>query len=348
MLRPRKPSALLVKTLLFFILAMPLLQGRGKLDVIHLRNGDTVTGEIKSLDRGILSVSTDFMGTIAIEWRGVLRVTSPQTFDVEVGGGARFGGSFPESGQDGVINLDLGGQVVNTLERIDIVRMGPLDKKFWDRIEARVDLGFDVTRANRSATYNLTSETTYRTKKGTTSMSYSSFLTKQQELDTLTRNDLEFYHERRFRDRWFGIGLGQFQQNEELGLQLRSLGGGGLGRYLKHTNRVILRAIGGAAVTNEHFRESEPRNNVEGMASFSIDFFRFEGKERDISTRVTFWPSMSDFGRIRIDLTSGIRYELIKDLSWGFGLWNNYDSRPPTDDVPTNDFGISSTIGYKF
>ncbi len=67
MLRPRKPSALLVKTLLFFILAMPLLQGRGKLDVIHLRNGDTVTGEIKSLDRGILSVSTDFMGTIAIE-----------------------------------------------------------------------------------------------------------------------------------------------------------------------------------------------------------------------------------------------------------------------------------------
>ena len=137
MLRPRKPSALLVKTLLFFILAMPLLQGRGKLDVIHLRNGDTVTGEIKSLDRGILSVNTDFMGTIAIEWRGVLRVTSPQTFDVEVGGGARFGGSFPESGQDGVINLDLGGQVVNTLERIDIVRMGPLDKKFWDRIEAR-------------------------------------------------------------------------------------------------------------------------------------------------------------------------------------------------------------------
>ena len=63
---------------------------------------------------------------------------------------------------------------------------------------------------------------------------------------------------------------------------------------------------------------------------------------------MTFWPSMSDFGRIRIDLTSGIRYELIKDLSWGFGLWNNYDSRPPTDDVPTNDFGISSTIGYKF
>ncbi len=348
MLRPRKPSALLVKTLLFFILAMPLLQGRAKLDVIHLRNGDTVTGEIKSLDRGILSVSTDFMGTISIEWRGVLRVTSPQTFDVDVGGGARFGGSFPESGQDGVISMDLGGQSVHTLERVDIVRMGPLDKKLWDRLEARVDMGLDLTRANRSATYNLVAETTYRTEKGTTSMSYSSFLTKQLELDTLTRNDLEFYHERRFRDRWFAVGLGQFQQNEELGLELRSLGGGGLGRYLKRTNHVILRSIGGMAYTRERFREDESQGNIEGMVAFSVDYFRFEGKERDIYTRVNFWPSLSDFGRIRIDLTSGIRFELIKDLSWGFSLWNNYDSRPPTDDVPRNDFGISSTIGYKF
>ena len=348
MLTPGKPSTLLVETLLIFVVAAPLLQGRSKLDTILLKNGDTITGEITRLERGILTVSTDFMGTIGIEWRGVLRITSPQSFDVDTGTGASFGGTFPESGQDGVINIGLGRQDIQTLERIDIVRMRPLDKNFWDRFEARVDLGFDVTRANRNATYNLTSQANYQTEKGTTEIKYSSFLTKQQNLETLTRNDLSFSHERRFRDRWYAIGLGQFQQNEELGLELRSLGGGGVGRYLKQTNHWILKATGGMALGRERFLDTEGQVSVEGIAALSLDFFRFEGKERDISTQVVFWPNFSDFGRIRIDVTSGIRYEIFKDLSWGFSFWNNYDSRPATTDAEKNDFGLSSTIGYKF
>ena len=303
------------------------------------------------------------MGTIGIEWRGVLRLTSPQTFDVDVGGGARFGGSFPESGQDGVINIDLGRQDVQPLERVDIVRMRPLDldNNFWDRFEARVDLGFDVTRANRNATLNLTSEVNYRTEKATTKATYSSFLTRQEELDTQTRNDLAITHERRFGERWFAVGLYQYQQNEELGLELRSQAGGGVGRYLKQSNHWILKATGGMALGRERFREDAPgidpqgdtaggeaRINLDGLAVLSLDFFRFEGNERDISTQVTFWPSFSDFGRIRIDVTSGIRYEIFKDLSLGFNFWNNYDSRPPTTDAEKNDFGLSSTIGYKF
>ena len=349
MLNPRRFSVLLLETLLLCILTIPLLQGRGKLDVIHLRNGDTITGEIKSLDRGILSVSTDFMGTIAIEWRGVLRVTSPQSFDLDGGGGARYAGSLPESGQDGVINVsETGAQDVQTLERIDIVRMQSLDKNFWDRFEARLDFGFDVTRANRNSTLNLTSEVNYLAEKATTKVTYSSFLTRQQELETLTRNDVTVTHERRFKDRWFGLGLGQFQQNEELGLERRTLGGGGLGRYLKHNNHWILKATAGMALSQELFKDAEGQTNLEGMAALNLDFFRFEGNERDISTQIIFWPNFSDLGRIRIDITSGIRYELFKDLSWGFNFWNNYDSRPATDATEKNDFGLSTTIGYKF
>ncbi len=348
MLTPRKPSALLLETLVICILAIPFLQGRGKLDVIHLKNGDTITGEIKRLERGILTVSTDFMGTIGIEWRGVLRLTSPQTFDVDTGAGVRFGVVFTESGQDGVIKVSRTAQDVQTLERIDIVGIRSLDKNFWDRSEYRVDFGFDVTRANRNSTLNLISEVNYQTEKATTKATYSSFFTRQQELDTQTRNDLVVTHARRFRERWFGVGLVQYQQNEELGLEFRSLAGGGLGRYLKQSNHWILKATGGMALGRERFRDTEGQVNVEGMGALSLDFFRFEGNERDISTQVVFWPNFSDFGRIRIDVTSGIRYEIFKNLSLGFSLWNNYDSRPANENAEKNDFGLVSTIGYKF
>ena len=39
-----------------------------KTDIVTLVNGDTLTCEIKLLDRGRLQVSTDHLGTVNIEW----------------------------------------------------------------------------------------------------------------------------------------------------------------------------------------------------------------------------------------------------------------------------------------
>ena len=71
-----------------------------------------------------------------------------------------------------------------TGDGLDLVLSHRGDKNFWDRFEARVDFGFDVTRANRNAILNLISEVNYRTEKATTKATYSSFLTQQQELET--------------------------------------------------------------------------------------------------------------------------------------------------------------------
>ena len=43
----------------------PLLAA--KMDVVELQNGDHITGEVKSLNRGILEFDTDHMGTLCIE-----------------------------------------------------------------------------------------------------------------------------------------------------------------------------------------------------------------------------------------------------------------------------------------
>jgi len=51
-----------------------------------------VTGEIKELDRGLLRVRTNAMGTVDIEWKEIERVTSNYSFEIEVSsGGAGLG-----------------------------------------------------------------------------------------------------------------------------------------------------------------------------------------------------------------------------------------------------------------
>ena len=49
---------------------------RDKTDVVMLRNGDRLSGDIVSLEFGILSLKTDNMSTLSIKWPAVRSVTS--------------------------------------------------------------------------------------------------------------------------------------------------------------------------------------------------------------------------------------------------------------------------------
>ncbi|HET8698831.1 MAG TPA: hypothetical protein VFO94_15185, partial [Gammaproteobacteria bacterium] len=74
-------------------------------DVVTMRNGDRLTGEIKSLDRGKLSFETDATNTIQIEWDHVAALTSLQNFEVTLDDGRIFFGSLLTGGDPSVLSL---------------------------------------------------------------------------------------------------------------------------------------------------------------------------------------------------------------------------------------------------
>src|SRR2546429_9645895 len=51
-----------------------------KVDVIHFKNGDRLTCEIKNLDRSILTISTDPLGSASVHWGEVADLLSPRQF----------------------------------------------------------------------------------------------------------------------------------------------------------------------------------------------------------------------------------------------------------------------------
>ena len=60
-----------------------------KSDVVTLINGNAVTGEIESLEFGVLKYSTDSMGTLTIDWEDIVSVTSDRHMQVELTDGRR-------------------------------------------------------------------------------------------------------------------------------------------------------------------------------------------------------------------------------------------------------------------
>ncbi len=78
-----------------------------------------------------------------------------------------------------------------------------------------------------------------------------------------------------------------------------------------------------------------------------VDFTTFRFKSTDIRTRFSLFPSLTTPGRMRLQATSDLHLKIVKDLYWGFHVYENFDSKPPVR-ADKNDLGISASLGWKF
>ncbi len=61
-----------------------------------------------------------------------------------------------------------------------------------------------------------------------------------------------------------------------------------------------------------------------------------------------YFPSLSDFGRQRIQFDSSIRREIWKDVYLAVNVFDTFDSQPPSADADTNDVGVVLSFGLSF
>ena len=196
-----------------------------KTDVVTLRNGDAITGEVKELQRGLLKYSTDDMGTIYIEWNRLARVTSRNYFEVELESGLKYFGTLDPPAQDGKVVVSL--VVPDTLELLEIVQITRIKATFWSRLSGFVDVGFSYAKANKNGQFTASGEVKYRGRKWAGSLKGESYFQDQESSDLTSRNSLSFTIQRFLGNKWAAGGNVGAEQNQELQLEGRfSVGAG--------------------------------------------------------------------------------------------------------------------------
>jgi len=60
------------------------------------------------------------------------------------------------------------------------------------------------------------------------------------------------------------------------------------------------------------------------------------------------FPSLNDWGRIRLELDITVRRELVKDFYFSVSFQDSSDSDPPSESAERNDFNIVSSFGWSF
>jgi hypothetical protein len=337
-------SVFLLNVLLFYSFASFATE---KTDIVILKNGDRVTGEIKSLEAGLLQVKTDTMGMIYIEWRFISELISELNQSVESADGRRWLGKLqkPETGEHIVVNT--GGGPVD-LSTTEVVTVWPVAATFLDKVDLDVSLGFDYSKSTDITNFNLGVNFQHRSDNRLTEGFLRSDITRQQAGDDQNRQEIilsqQFLRsEQKFRT-WV-VGL---DSNDALGVDLRLFGGGAIGKYLIKTNNKWLSVSGGLLVTQENPQEAESENNLEGVFSGRYRFFRYATPERTFDTTLTLFPSVTDFGRVRTNLRSTFKLEFIEDLFWSMELYATHDSHPLSEDAEKTDYGLITGIGWSY
>jgi Protein of unknown function, DUF481 len=316
-----------------------------KTDVVVLRNGDHVTCSLKELSSGKLRVSTDDMGTIYLDWLQVAEVTSTDTFEVETASGGRHVGSLQTEGGLLVVTSETASA---PLDFEQVVELHPIAKKFWKRVDGSFDLGFSYTQAESTADLNLNAHVEYRRPAKITSLDGSVTVNAREDAPSTQRGDVTMTHLRVRRPKLFSGFLVQAQRNDELGLDLRALGGFGVGRNFKRSVRTELRGMAGLAVSEEWPQNQPSQDNLEAFLGGLYRFNDFDQPNTEISLRLIAFPSLSESSRLRLEASFSIKRELVKDLYFSISAYESYDSEPLAVDVEQNDWGVSTSLGWSW
>jgi hypothetical protein len=312
--------------------------------------GDRMTGEVKKLTRGELYFNTGYVAQdVRVDWTKVSRLVSLDRYQVLLSNGQQLVGEIERS-MDGVFSVG-GMPLPAPLDWRDVVSMLPVERTFWNQLTGNLDYGFDYTSGSDQTQSTLTSALGYIGYRYSLKFDGSSVFSGQTDGTSTSRNTFNALAQIRFAPKWFALGMLDLLSSEQQNLDLRTTSGAGVAWALVQTDRTEFRALFAIVASREKYTVTSdatsqpPTTNLEAVVGADFSMFRFKTTQVDANFAV--YPNLSTAGRVRLSATPNSRLELVRNVYWSFYLYENYDSKPPVD-APRNDFGVTSSFGWKF
>jgi hypothetical protein len=337
-----------IVSLLVSLFVLPQTVSAQKTDKVVLYRGDTITGSVKGLSRGRLDYSTDDFNRVSIEWHKIARIKSTDRFEIELSNATDYVGSIENGNEDGEMVIVTETQRVY-LRMLNVVRITPLGSSFLSRIDGKIELGFDLTRANNQRIWNTHGNLTFRSTKWKSSLDGSSYANAQDSIDTSNRNtvtvDLQRFIER---SSWSVVGAATIEQNDELNLEHRYTFVLSAANFFLRTNQMIFQGYLGGATTNETFQgETSSSQNLESVLGLGYEWFQFADPELDFSTQLTVFVSLTNFGRVRPEFNLTLSWEVFNDVDVGIRGYVQGDT-DPGEGARNIDYALTTTFGYSW
>lgn len=336
-----------------FTLFLILITGLAKAqtDTIFFNENNIIVGEVKEMNRGVLTIETDYSDSdFKIEWEKVKQFKSKQHFNIALSDRRNIQHVEINSITNGKIALsgEAGGEI---LDIEDIVYLRQLKEDFWSKLSASIDIGYTLTKANNQEQFNTRSSLGYKSSKWIMSATYNQVRSTRDDVDPTKRIDASLSANRQLKNGFFIGAQLNFLSNTEQLIDLRTTGQLGGGYYISRTNNMYWNGFLGLAFNNENFTEvpesntpSQDRISYEGVIGTELNLYDIGDFKMLANT--TWYPSITETGRHRVDLRLDISYDLPLDFYIKSGITLNYDNRP-TEGASTTDYVFQTGFGWE-
>lgn len=315
------------KLIAFLFAIIPLTNAFAQVDSIRFSNGHMVVGEIKSMDKGILILETDYSDKdFHIEWKKVVWLKTQTHFQINLMDGTQHF-SIITSLNDSITRIIANNNQFITCNIQDIVYLNPFDDKFKDRFDASIDVGLDVAKAKNLRTFTTRSNIGYKADKWSTDATINRLQTTQDSTEKIQRSDGSVNYRLVVSGRLYSIATVSFLSNTEQKLDLRSNAQLGLGLYMLRTNSAFWGGkLGFNRNIERYLNETSDRDTWEAYLGTELNLYDIG--DFSLTTDIMFYTGITEKKRRRVDGGIDLKYDLPWDFYIRLGISANYDNQP--------------------
>ena len=340
-----------VNCLLFAILGWAVGTAPLLADTVVLANGDRLTGTVRQLSEGKLTLKSDYgyIGTLELKWADISSIETDASFSVLTVDGERHDGQLARTGQTIEVSSERGELIAIPSVSVARIARGGRGNGLGQMVDAAsgsIDVGYSLARGNQNQVQSsLGSTASYSSAQYSFQGSLDSLFARQDGARSQSRHALNARLDRYVNARVFAYALSGFERNERRLLNLRSRLGGGVGWRLRQRADLSLSALGGFAYVHEDFRQLDSR--VAGEAFAGVEWRRTLFKAVEVDMRLTVHNDQFNRRRVRVEYDGRLRIPIAGRFNYTLRLFDRYDTRP-AESVERNDYGIVSGLGVVF
>ena len=333
------------KYLFAFVLLFSITVGAQN-DTIRFKDNTILTGEIKGLTIGVITMETDFSDKdFKIEFNKVEEISISRKCIMNLTNSRRYYGNI-KSKAPGTFTIYFEDGTSEDFKMTELINLVEVNDKFWSRFKFWLDLGYNFTKANNNAQFTISSNFNYISEKWLMKGNINLLKSVQDSVNNVKRTDALLEAIRLLSKKWYLLSDVSYLSNTQQSLTGRITPSLGLGRFIKSTNKLYLGVTVGATYNIENYEDTK-LNKTSSEAFLSSSFNMFDFKDFDLNTSVKFYTGLSEKGRIRTDYDITIKYDLPWDFYIKAAFTLNYDNQPAVSGAQL-DYIFTSGFGYKF
>jgi len=334
----------IVTFLTLSLIVAALLTGQAaNADVLVLKNGDRITGEIKRIWGTEITIEPEYSDEFKVEMPAVDHIESEREFEIEFQDGRSLVAQLNGADSDGN-QIIMAGEETVAVPLAEIFELDePEDDFDW---ESHVELSTAFNSGNTdSSNTKLRADTTVKFSDHRHIGEITFFHENLAGLTTKEQDLFKYDYNWLFRDPWFFSTQLSFEQDPIIELESRVILSVGIGRDIWDTPRRELSAQLGAGAQTE---EIGPASTQSGVLTWSLRYRQdFFGNDLELYHNHSITSNISGRTNTSYKSTTGLRYEISDRFFANLSVDFDYET-DPVDLAENEDVALLFGLGLEF